>query len=202
MSFYTFIVLEVKKEVYSRLFNYWVNQENDYYHLWRPRKIFDSGGTFVMSYEKNHAPEIDDIEDWLQFTLGMDHGDFHIEMYPETYSFDPEGRTRDEWGFDHGHYDRGGSLEPSFVVSGWDEIDGKEGILLTPYTEVYRRPEPESGIEQRLDNIEKLLAEISDSLRRINENMPSRRIGILELHYRDVMRPAHRDLPGSPPLPF
>ncbi len=48
---------------------------------------------------------------------------------------------------------------------GWDKIDGKENVMLAPYTEIYPRPEPANDVERRLDNIEKTLKEILDVIR-------------------------------------
>jgi len=90
MSFYTFIVLEVKKEVFSRLFDHWVSEEVDWGMLYRPRITFETEGTFVMTFKKNRAPPICDYDDWLSFTLGSDDGDFCIEMYPGPYVFESE----------------------------------------------------------------------------------------------------------------
>ena len=170
MSFYSFIVLEVRKEVYNRLFNYWVTEHWENYCLHRPENSFDTGNTSVMTFVKNRAPYIDDIEEWLSFDLGMDFGDFYIEMYPETYAFNMDEIEDDEKKYYTDRYDRRGNLEHSFMVTDWEKIDAKEGITFTPHHEIYRRPEPADDVERRLDDIEKTLREILDVIRSFADN--------------------------------
>jgi len=55
-------------------------------------------------------------------------------------------------------------LEPTFSVPGWNRIDAKEGMPPTPYTPIWRRPEPANNMEKRLDNIERLLKKILDAV--------------------------------------
>ena len=78
MSFYTFIVIEVKKEVYKRLFNHWVSKDYDFYLLPRPKSTYETDCSFIISYCENHAPEIEDLYDYLSDDLGMDQSDFYI----------------------------------------------------------------------------------------------------------------------------
>ena len=165
MSFYSLIVLEVKKEVYNRLFNHWVTEYWENYEIHRPENIFDTGDTFVMTSVMNHAPYVGDLVDWLSYDLGMDDGDFYIAICPESYTADQNKIKEDQWHYLTDHYEKGGCLEPSFVVVKWDKIDAKEGVTFTPYQEIYRRPEPANDIERRLDGIEKTLKEILDVIR-------------------------------------
>ena len=169
MSFYTFIVLEVKKEVYSRLFNYWVTEHWENYYLRRPESMFDTGDTIIMTSVMNHAPYIGDVTDWLSYTLGMDYGDFCIVMCPESYTTDLSKIKDDRWNYYTDSYEKEGHLEPSFVVTNWEKIDFKAGITPTSYTEVFRRPEPSNDTEKRLNEIEKTLKEILEAIRYIGE---------------------------------
>ena len=170
MSFYSFIVLEVRKEVYNRLFDHWVTEHWENYMIHRPENMFDTGDTFVMAYVMNHAPYVGDLVDWLTYDLGMDDGDFSIVICPESYTTDQNKIKDDQWHYYTDRYEKGGDLEPSFVITRWDEIAAKEGVTFTPYHEVYRRPEPSNDTERRLDEIEKILNEILDAVRCIADS--------------------------------
>ena len=88
-------------------------------------------------------------------------------MYPESIKYSKE--TRETWGF-RDHCYRDGSLEPSFTILDWEKIEGKDGVTLTPYQEIYRRPEPESDVEKRLENIEDTLNKILETIQCMTEH--------------------------------
>ena len=168
MSFYSYIVIEVKKEVYKRMFRYWVTKYWEDCVLYRPPSIFDTGSTYVMEFHKNHAMHATDYADWLADELGMDYSDFHIESYPEDYAFRPSEIDEDkkEWySFDYG---RAGDLEPSFVVTDWEKVAPKEGVEFVPYKEVYRKPDPSSETEVYLERMESIMKNVLEEIRETN----------------------------------
>ena len=161
----------MKKEVYGRLFKYWVNVDWESWIIHRPESCFDTGNTYVMTLSKNHAPYANEIGEWLSSELGMDYGDFYIESYGENYAFNPSDIPEDEKKLCEYSYGRSGALEPSFRVEDWEKIVPKKGVEFIPYKEVFRRPEPSSESEAILGRVETMLKELHSEISSMNSFM-------------------------------